>query len=252
MDNKFTLNELVDLIQQDLTVNCALPKVVPDEAIQRIITQKGLRWFYRWYMNATQRTYYYVDLIQMYRNRSTDSKFFYLPDEIESIKWIYLVNYNEMRNLGYILPTNAIGFGATSQSYVASINVSEWAEALTTMNNFNDALSSYSKNTVKFHFDSNTKRFEVLTYLDKNLILEVYAHIPPEALFGDPIFIKWVTGNAYIEMARVLGFDDMPMAGDVKVNYEKYYELGDAMKKEAEETVLKMSRSTRAFINRTR
>src|SRR5208283_3400114 len=116
MDNKLTLNELVDLIQQDLTVNCALPKVVPDVAIQRIITQRALRWFYTWYKYATQRTYYYVDLIQMYRNRSTDTKFFYLPDEIMAIKWIYLVNYNEMKNLGYILPTNAIGLGATSQS----------------------------------------------------------------------------------------------------------------------------------------
>src|ERR1039457_254969 len=101
MDNKLTLNELVDLIQQELTINGAIGKVLPDLAIQRIATQKGLRWFYRYYKFALQRTYYYVDLIQMYKKQSSDSKFFYLPDEIEAIKWVYLVNYNEMRNLGY-------------------------------------------------------------------------------------------------------------------------------------------------------
>ena len=251
MDNKLTLNELVDLIQQELTINGAIGKVLPDLAIQRIATQKGLRWFYRYYKFALQRTYYYVDLIQMYKKQSTDSKFFYLPDEIEAIKWIYLVNYNEMRNLGYILPTNAIGFGATSQSYVASINVSEWAEAMTTMNAFNDALSSYSKNTVKFNFDSNSKRFEVLTSLDKNLILEVYAHIPPEALFGDPLFLKWVTGWSYIEMGRVLSFTDGNFAGETKINYEKYYEIGQKMIDDSEASVLKISRAG-ILLNRTR
>lgn len=249
MDNQFTIEELIDLVQQDVTVNCALPKILPDDAIRRIITQQGLRWFYRYYKYALQRSYYYVDIVSMYRNKKTDSKFFYLPNDVEGIKWIYMVNYDELRNIGYLLPSNSIAFGVTTQSYIASINVSEWAESLSVMNMFNDSLAAYSKNTIKFHFDPNSKRFEVLTSLDKNLILEVNAHIPAEFLYQDPLFIKWVTGKAYIEYSRVLGFDNAPLAGNVTINYDKYYELGNKMVEEVETQVKSISRVV--FINRT-
>ena len=145
-----TLDELVDLVQMDITVNCTLPKALPDDAIARIATQKGLRYFYRWYKYANQRTYYYVDLMSMYTRTQTASKFFYLPEEIESIKWIYMVNYKEFGGLGNMLPVGSIGMAPSSQPFVASINVSEWAEASATMNAFSDSLAAYSKNTVKF------------------------------------------------------------------------------------------------------
>jgi hypothetical protein len=250
MDNQLTLEELVDLVQNDVTVNCALPKLLPDDAIKRIATQKGLRYFYRYYKYALQRSYYYVDLISMYSNKRTDSKFFYLPNEIEAIKWIYMVDYKEFRNMGSYLPSGSIGFGATGSNYVAQVTVSEWAESASTMNLFYDALAAYSKNTVKFHFDTNSKRFEVMTSLNKNLILEVEAHIPAEAMFGDPLFIKWVTGHSYIDYARIIGYDDMPQAGDVKINYDKYYEIGQAMITDVEEQIKSISRVV--FINKTR
>lgn len=250
-DTNLTLDELVDLVQQDVTVNCALPKALPDEAIERIITQKASRYFYRYYKYALQRTYYYVDIQSMYRNKTTDSKFFYLPNEVEAIKWIYMVNYHDMRNLGAQVTPNSFSFGQTSQSFIASINVSDWAQSLTVMNSLNDALQTYSKNTVKFSFDPNSKRFEVLTSLRKNLILEVWAHIPAESLYGDTLFIKWVTGQAYMDYARVLGFDDMPQAGNVKINYDKYYEIGQKMIDDVEEKINKITRAG-FFINKTR
>lgn len=250
MDNQFTIEEFIDLVQQDLTVNCAIPKFLPDDAIRRIATQQGLRWFYRYYKYALQKTYYYVDMVSMYRNKKTDSKFFTLPSEIEGIRWIYMVNYNDMRNLGYLMPNNSISFGTSSQPYIASINISEWMESLTTMNALNDALATYSKNTVKFSFDPNSKRFEVLTSLHKNLILEVNAQIPAEYLFSDPLFIKWVTGKAYIEYGRAIGWDDASLAGNVKIQYEKYFELGAKMVEEVELQIKSISRTT--LLNRTR
>ncbi len=250
MDNQFTIEELIDLVQQELTVNCAIPKFLPDDAIRRIATQQGLRWFYRYYKYALQKTYYYVDLMSMYRNKRTDTKFFSLPTEVEGIRWIYIVNYNDMRGIGNALPNNSLSFGTTTQPYVASINMSEMMQSLATANALGDALAIYSKNTVKFSFDPNSKRFEVLTSLHHNLILEVNAQIPAEYLFSDPLFIKWVTGKAYVEYGRVMGWDDASLAGDVKINYEKYFELGTKMVEEVEEQVKKISRVT--LLNRTR
>lgn len=251
MENQLSIEELIDLVQQEITVNCALPKLLPDNAIRRIATQQGMRWFYRYYKYALQKTYYYVDLISMYKNKSTDTKFFTLPPEIEGIKWIYLVNYSDMRSLAGLMPTNSFNLSMTSSSFVASINVSEWAESLTTMNALSDSLAMYSKNTIKFSFDPNSKRFEVLTSLTKNLVLEVNAHIPAQYLFADPLFIKWVTGKAYIEYSRVLGFDDASLAGDVKINYDPYRDMGLEMVKEVEEQVKSITRAS-IIVNKTR
>lgn len=251
MDNRLTIDELIDLVQQDLTKNCALPKILPDDAIRRIATQNGARWFYRYYKFANQVTYYYVDLISMYKNKSQDTKFFYLPDEIESIKWIYIVNYSDMQNIGFLMPRNSVSFGVSSQPFVASINVSEWAESLTVLNAMADALASYSKNTIKFSFDSNTKRFEVLTSLTQNLILEVRAHIPEEALFGDPLFLQWVRGWAYIEMSQILKFSDVTYAGDAKVDGDQFATIGQKLVEDAEAAVKKITNAT-FMINKTR
>lgn len=251
MDTKLGLEELIDLVNQDLTKNCVLPQVLPLDAIRRIATQKATRWFYRNYKYALQKTYYYVDLMSMWKNKSTSTHFFYLPDEIESIKWIYQVNYSDMQNIGFLLPRNSVSFGTTSQPFVASINISEWAESLTVLNGMADALATYSKNTLKFSFDPNSKRFEVLTSVSSNLILEVNAHIPEEALFGDPLVLKWITGWSYIEMAQILGFSQITYVGEATVNSDMFMELGKKMVEEVEEAVNKISRVS-FLINKTR
>jgi hypothetical protein len=251
MDSRLTIEELIDLIQQDLTKNCALPKILPDDAIRRIATQNATRWFYRYYKYALQTTYYYVDLVSMFKNKSQDTKFFYLPDEIEAIKWIYIVNYDDMQNIGFLMPRNSLSFGVSSSPFVASINISEWAESLTVLNALADTLATYSKNTIKFSFDPNSKRFEILTSLSSNLILEVKAHVPEIALFGDPIFLKWVLGWSYIEMSQILLFTDITYAGDAKVNGQQFYDIGNKMVDDAEATVKKITNAS-FLINKTR
>ncbi len=44
-----TIEELVDSIQTELTISCALPKTLPDAQIRQIIEKRALPWFYRSY-----------------------------------------------------------------------------------------------------------------------------------------------------------------------------------------------------------
>lgn len=251
MDQTLNLNELIDLVNQTLTINCKIPQFLPNEAIQRIIYQDALRYFYKKYKYALQRTYYYVDLQSLYGSKSTNIKFITLPDEIEAIPWIYKVGYSDMFNLGYLLPQNSISFGQTSQPYVASINVSEWAESMAVMQNFQDALATFNKNTVKFSFNPNSKRFEIQTSIKHNLILEVYAHIPEENLYGDHLFIKYVTGRSLVELATALSFIDTSLAGNAKINTTNINARGEALILEVQEAIAKIT-TVGFFINRTR
>jgi hypothetical protein len=251
MDNRLTLDELIDAVRMNLTLNCKLPYTLGNENIERIITFDALRWFYREYKYALQRTYYYVDLQSFWKNNSNGIKFLTLPDEIEAVRWIYMVGYNDMRNLGYMLPNNSIALSATTTPFVAAINVSEFAESVAVMQSMQDAISTFSKNTVKFTFDPNSKRFEVQTSLNSNLILEVYAQIPPEALFGDPYFIKYVTGMAMMDYATHLSFVDMQLAGNTKISTDRIYDRGDKLVQEVKDYIKGITRGS-FFFNKTR
>lgn len=251
MSKSLTLDEFIDVVRNTVTMNCKLPYTLGNDNIERIIQYDALRYFYREYKYANQKTYYYVDLASMYKNKNVDIKFLQLPDEIEAVRWIYMVNYQDMYNLGYLLPRNSIGFQQTSQPYIAAINVSEWAESMTVMQSMQDALAVFNKNTVKFSFDPNSKRFEVQTRLNKNLILEVYANIPQEHLFGDPYFIKYVSGVAMMDYATHLGFTDMQLAGNTKINVDRIYDRGSAYVTEVKEYIKSITR-TSFFFNKTR
>lgn len=251
MDHRLNLDELTDVVKNNVTLDCRLPYTLADTAIERIIRNDALRYFQRWYKYATQLTYYYVDMQSYFRNKKTGSKFITLPDEIVSIKWIYMVGYNDMTNLGYLMPRNGIGMGQTSQPFIATINVSEFAQSVAAMQTFQDALAAFSKNTVKHSFDTNSKRFEVMTSLDRNLILEVRATIPEEALFGDPLFIKYVTGQTMIDYSNHLSFTDMQLAGNTKISTDRIYDRGNKYVDEVKEEIKGMTTSN-WFINKTR
>lgn len=242
MDNRLTLDEIIDVVRQNITFSCKLPYTLGNENIERIIKYDALRWFYREYKYALHRTYYYVDLISMWKNKSNGTKFITLPDEIEAIKKIYMVNYNEMRNLGYLVPGNAMALGQTTQPYVAAINVSEYGQSIAVMQTLQDAMNNFSKITTKYYFDPNSKRFEIQTSLTKNIILEVYAHIPEETLFGDPYFLKYVTGMAMMDYATHLSFTDMQLAGNSKINTDRIYDRGKDLVQEVKDYIKGITR----------
>ena len=55
-DNGLSIEEFIDFIQNEITVGCALPKVLPDSEIRRIIETRALPYFYRWYKGV--KTYF--------------------------------------------------------------------------------------------------------------------------------------------------------------------------------------------------
>lgn len=251
MDNRLNLEELIDVIQQKVTLNGKLPCVLTSDQIERIIKTDALRYFYDQYKFAVQRTYYYVDLISFWKNNKTGATFITLPDEIRSIRWIYQVGYRDMHNLGFLLPRNSMSLGQTTQPFVASINVGEFAQSVAVMQSLQDAIAMFAKNTVKHSFNKNSKRLEIQTTNKYNYILEVYAQIPEEELFGDQWFIKYVTGHAMMEYSIDLSFTTQQLAGNTQISTDRIYERGEKMVEEVKEYIKGITR-TSFFINKTR
>lgn len=243
MDQRLTLDELIDVVRNNVTLNCKLPYTLGNDNIERIIKYDALRYFYSEYKYASQKSYYYIDFMSFYRNKGTGSKFIILPDEIISIKKIYMVNYNDMYGLNAALP-GTMSLGLTSIPFVASLSMGEFGQTLAASQGLADSLAQFSKNTVKFDFNRNSKRFEVLTQLHHNLILEVNATIPEEDLFGDAWFIKYVTGMAIQDYAIELSFTDQQLAGNTKINTDRLYDRGDKLVVEVKEYIQKMTKSS--------
>jgi hypothetical protein len=56
----WTIEELTDFVQNEITVGCSLPKVLPDSEIRRIIETRALPYFYRRYQYAVQKMYFLI------------------------------------------------------------------------------------------------------------------------------------------------------------------------------------------------
>jgi signal transduction histidine kinase len=52
-----TIEQLIDIVNADLTVSGLLPKILPDPEIYRLIKENALGYFYRDYQFATQKIY---------------------------------------------------------------------------------------------------------------------------------------------------------------------------------------------------
>lgn len=244
------INEFVDVVRSNVTMNCKLPYTLGNDNIERIIENDALPYFYTMYKYSTRKSYYYVDLISLYKNKKTSTSFIKLPDEIQAITWIYQVNYNDMRNLGYIMPKNSIAMGMTTTPYVAAINVGEFAQSVAVMQSLADSLSNFAKSTIKFSFDPNSKIFEILTRAEYNLMLEVKAKIPRENLFKDPWFIKYVTGIAMMDYATHLSFANMELVGASSISTDRIYDRGDKLVEETKEYIKGMTKAS-FFRNKT-
>ena len=256
--NYMTTEELVDLVNQELTINCSLPKYLSDDAITRIITQAAYRFFYREYRFALHRTFYFINYSEFVKANG-GTKVIILPNEIQSVSWVYKTNAADGIYAGYgggiggAIPGTS--GGSTGMNYGLSLgtgtmnggiysfahNVSEFAEYAAVLGAFSDSLKQFSKQTIASNYNPNTKQLTMRGAFNSNLVLDVHANIPPEFLHSDPLFIEWVTATSMIELGRLLTFTTAPLIGGGTINGDKIYEMGNTRKEKVEEKIKKGS-----------
>ena len=70
----YTIHELIDVVQGELTVSGMLPKILPDIEIRRLVENKAQPWFYQNYQYAVQKLYFFINKINfvfLYIERKT-------------------------------------------------------------------------------------------------------------------------------------------------------------------------------------
>lgn len=248
--NTYTIDELIDFIQQDLTVGCALPKVLPDTEIRRFIETRAIKWFWQNYMYAVSKVYYYVDKKAFTTDEFTKYSYITLPCEIQTIPFIYQVMGGSLLQLGINTPNLSVNLGVTNQPYLSSYvtTIGELGVYKTLIDSLSDMMNQLNKYTVKYHYNPMMNRLNILTNMKYDLVLETYAGVPPENLFTDPYFIKYVTAWSKVQTAALLGRYDWQLPGGIKFNSADLSSQGKEEMKEVEEEFKNMSNSSFFFM----
>ena len=246
----YTIEELIDFVQNDLTIGCALPRQLPDTEIRRIIETRALPWFYRSYQYAVQKMYFLVHKEAFYTEEFTRYRYVNVPCEIQSVIYLYEMRGVSLFQLGINTPNMSVNLGVTNQPYLSSYvtTIGELGVYKTLLDNMSDMLNQLSKFTLKYHFNQLAHRLHILTDVQYDLVLECYANIPNEYLFKDDLFIKYVTGWAKVQYGNMLSLYDFNLPGNVKINGANLTSQGKEEVKEVEDYIANQSQSAFFFM----
>jgi hypothetical protein len=242
----FTIEEFIDSIQTELTISCALPKTLPDEAVRVIIEKRALPWFYRNYYYAVQKLYYLIRKEAFETEEFTKYNYVTVPCEIQSVSYLYEVRSASLFQLGINTPNLSVNMGVTNQPYLSSYvtTIGELGVYKTILDSMSDMLNQLNKYTLRHNYNQLNHRLHILTNVKYDVIIEAYAEIPNENLFRDDLFFKYVAGYAKLQLGNMVGRYDFTLPGSVKINGADLVSQGQAEVKEVEEEVKGMSNSS--------
>lgn len=215
-----TIEELVDLIQNELTISCALPKTLPDANIRQIVETRALPWFYRNYQYAVQKMYFLIYKEAFAAEEYTRYSYVQVPVEIQSVTYLYENRGTSLFQLGINTPNLSVNLGVTNQPYLSSYvtTIGELGTYKTLLDNMSDMLNQLNKYTLKHHFNHLNHRLHILTAVPYDVIMEAYANIPAENLFKDDLFFKYAVGYAKLQLGNMVGRYDFQLPGAIKIN----------------------------------
>lgn len=250
--NGYTIEEFIDLVQNELNVSCALPKTLPDSTIRQIIETRALPWFYRNYQFAVQQMYYYIFKEAFETEEWTKYRYIQMPCEIQSIIFLYEVKGITLLRLGVNIPNLSINLGLSNQPYLSSYvaTIGELGVYKALLSNMGDVLEHFNKFTLKFSYNQLNNRLNILTEVKNDIVVEAYANIPKENLFKDDLFYKYVVGYSKMQLANLVGRYDFNLPGGVKINASDIYNQGKEEVKEVEEEIKGQSNVSWFFMSK--
>ena len=246
----YTIEELVDLVQNELTISCALPRTLPDNNVRQIIETRALPWFYRTYQYAVQKMYFLIKKEAFFSEEFTKYNYVNVPCEIQTVSYLYEVRGSSLFQLGINQPNLSVNLGVTNQPYLSSYvtTIGELGVYKTLLDNMSDMLNQLNKYTLKYNFNQLNHRLHILTNVKYDVIMEAYANIPQENLFRDDLFFKYVVGYSKIQLGNMVGRYDFQLPGSIKINSADLVSQGKEEVKEVEEEIKNISNSSFFFM----
>jgi len=215
-----TIDQLVDIVQGDLTISGLFDKILPDIEIIRLVREEALDWFYKNYQFSKIKMFYYLDRNFMTTEQYSRNQYLVMPQEIEDIVRIIKIDSPSLFKLGIQAPNLSINMGVTNQPFLTSFvtTAGELGVYRSVISNFADQINKMTANTLRFNYNHISKRLQLLTTIDTNLMLEVYSRIEEEEMFDNVYFKQYLIGLCQMRMGQAVGRFNFNMPGNFQYN----------------------------------
>jgi len=231
-----TIEQLIDIIQADLTFSGALPKVLVDKEVKRVVKELALEYFYKNYQFSLQKFYYFMKKDMLLRDTYSRFKYLIMPEEVENITRIIKINDLSLFRIGIQAPNLSINLGVTNQPFLTSFVTTAGDLALyrSVISYFSDEINKMTKDTVKFSFNPINKQLNFLGSLESypgesNHMLEVWVRIQEEELFDFEMFKRYCIGLCRVRMGEQIGRFNFNMPGNFNYNAQDIISGGQSM-----------------------
>lgn len=247
-----TIDQLVDIVQADLTMTGLFPKILPDLEIKRLIRENALEWFYKNYQYSQFKIFYFLDRSFLNTEQYNRNKYLILPEEVENIVRIVKVDNPTLFRLGIQAPHLSINLGVTNQPFLTSFvtTAGDLGVYRSIISAFSDQINKMTANTMRFQFNHINKRLSFLTEVPTDLMLECYVRIEEEELFDHVYFKDYVIGISKKRMGEALGRFNFNMPGNFQYNASDIKEEGNQLLEKTIEKIKGESQVAWFFMDR--
>jgi hypothetical protein len=215
-----TIDQLVDIVQADLTLSGLFDKILPDLEIYRLVREEALDWFYKNYQFSKIKMFYFLEKSFMTTEQYSRNQYLILPPEVEDIVRIVKIDNPTLFRLGIQAPNLSINMGVTNQPFLTSFvtTAGELGVYRSVISNFADQINKMTANTIRFNYNHINKRLNFLTTIDTDMMLEVYSRIEEEEMFDNVYFKQYLIGLCNVRLGQALGRLNFNMPGNFQYN----------------------------------
>lgn len=272
------LNDFVESIQNEISVNGAIPFTIPAESIAQI-TKNAKTMFYKSYEDSTEEMFIAIPESEI-RKRSfqrgihtmdgpgdnkVTSKFkkgegdnpntghtrgtYTLPDGVISVVGVYSLG-GWSGEAGWNTGLLGKNSGDVSLHRMVYQSVYDRTMAVSADNTmyyicteaFLDMSRQIFQNMISFRYNRLTNNLRFLGELPKSdVILDVLVRVPDCDLYNDDLFRRYVIADCKVQLSRILGAFSYQLPGNISVNVEAIANEGSTEKEQILQELKDMS-----------
>ena len=272
------LNDFVESIQNEMSVNGAIPFTIPAESIAQI-TKNAKTMFYKSYEDSTEEMFIAIPESEIRKksfqrgihtmdspgDNKVTAKFkkgegdnpntghtrgtYTLPDGVISVVGVYEIGAFSGES-GWNSGLLGKSAGDVSLNRMVYQSVYDRTMAVSADNTmyyicteaFLDISRQIFQNMISFRYNRLTNNLRFLGELPKSdVILDVLVRVPDCDLYNDDLFRRYVIADCKVQLSRILGAFSYQLPGNISVNVEAIANEGSTEKEQILQELKDMS-----------
>ena len=272
------LNDFVESIQNEMSVNGAIPFTIPAESIAQI-TKNAKTMFYKSYEDSTEEMFIAIPESEIRKksfqrgihtmdgpgDNKVTAKFkkgegdnpntghtrgtYTLPEGVISVVGVYALD-SWSGEAGWNTGLLGKNSGDVSLQRMVYQSVYDRTMAVSADNTmyyicteaFLDISRQIFQNMISFRYNRLTNNLRFLGELPKSdVILDVLVRVPDCDLYNDDLFRRYVIADCKVQLSRILGAFSYQLPGNISVNVEAIANEGSTEKEQILQELKDMS-----------